>query len=360
MLTETAALLREPGEPLIAEYHTWRANSSNLLSRLSEHTVNFENAHRETGVMVDGLSLLLAPNGFNEMGSAFLDVACFDKQNYIEDALAIFMDARRFDIMRRKLRADISVQFGLPPQRGTAVMSGFNLDSGFMKDVSPYVTSQSSNQTMIVKLCVSPALLRVGNSDGSGYKRRAVLGKMCVICNIDKPGSAATQSDPRPPPPMSTNQQVWEGDIRLLPNHTTAEVVGQTPMRKHVLAIQNNKPAENSDVPKQGELEPRVKVEQEPLNIGSFAQASGSSSRVTRTRTTSTPTKEHYSGSGARSSLRRASANKRHYDENDDSIDEAIELAEPDLHKEKNPVPDPRPNKKQKMKVDPGDEDYQP
>lgn len=110
-----------------------------------------------------------------------------DKEKALFDLTAILTDARTFDIDRRKLRADIAIQFSLVGDDQHRAMGGYELDVNFMKDVTPRIGSQPAIKNAVVELCVSPALIRTSDGQGSSYDQQVVLAKMYVLCVKTEP-----------------------------------------------------------------------------------------------------------------------------------------------------------------------------
>lgn len=124
--------------------------------------------------MIDGLPKLLTNENF-------------DKERALLEATMIFHEAREFDNTCRKLRADIRIIFGTRVEDGARLLGGFEMHAGNMHNILSHAGSQPGYQSSTVKLCVSPGLLRFGNSDGTSYHRKAVLAQMGVLCEDSSP-----------------------------------------------------------------------------------------------------------------------------------------------------------------------------
>lgn len=153
----------------MAEYHSWRATSGNLLSRVSQREYDTLSPYHHVSYLVHELGALLGPNCVADGGYHHL--------------VDIFNVAREFEVMRRKLKPNIQICFGDSDEAGTTHRYNMPMDNSSMSKcattldvVDPTETSGPS-----VKLIVSPAIVRWGNSSGVDYDRKKCLVKMDVV-----------------------------------------------------------------------------------------------------------------------------------------------------------------------------------
>lgn len=305
MLTEYIELARGADDPLMSEIQTWRSSSCNLVSRLSERNFNFESLQVCSTDMIDELLTVLP-------------LEKLDKESAHSDALGIVTKARNFDIIRRKLRAQILIKTGASEHQGIRHLGGFKLRRDYMKDITPRSSPTSEKQELTVLFCVTPGLLRYGLSDGTGYDNKAVLGKMSVICE----DWHATWSDSQPskkeaeqraPLPTSSSEQGPVQGAGVAPKPSakkgTAEKLLQ---QKCDLASQGKGTVEPALVTKQECLETKVKLEgDKSLQSVGDVQADGSSTQKARTLPAFSPACQAFdSHVSSRSHLARAAAPK--------------------------------------------------
>lgn len=150
---------------------SWRSASAQLFSRLSQRSYNHESHRGVIQELVDYLGKFLQ---FDEAS----------RQRATADALAIFHDARSFDIARRKLKADIKIVDAVNDKNDKFVAHGAPIQSRYMRDRSPGALTRQVQNISDVKLIISPAVVRYGNSSGTGYDVGKCLVKMDVLCDI--------------------------------------------------------------------------------------------------------------------------------------------------------------------------------
>lgn len=349
-LTEYKALVRTPNDSMMGEYHKWRSSSSNLLSRLSESNVDFESFNLEVNTLVDGLAELCT-----------LDEV--EKGNSLADLTSIVTDARAFDIERRKLRANIIILFGLEQNDGSLITSGFSLDDNIMKNITPRVGGRQPQAAIpgpVVMLCVSPTLIRCGNSQGSNYDTQEIIAKMHVLC--DRAGPAHNVL-PQPSAELENTQVISSGhetqrDGVFHPHYIQSPE--QIMVNQEGIAVEshasNTKCEAQSTIKIYGHLEAEIVDEREQenrLRIDGIVPANNplSSSLIAQ----SSPvhlTVENGSDRSYRRSLRsQAVAAKRPHipDSAEESVDE---LSMPGGSQAKNTFMDHRRNKKLKKNTD--------
>lgn len=148
------------------------------------------------------------------------------------EATTIFHEAREFDNTCRKLRADIRIIFGTRVEDGGRLLGGFEMHAENMHNILSHTGSQPGYQSSTVKLCVSPGLLRFGNSDGTSYHRKAVLAQMGVLCEDSSPDIPkgrplqAEQGQGASSTTTPNDQQVPKGEPQLLDEQSTAKLSG--------------------------------------------------------------------------------------------------------------------------------------
>lgn len=100
--------------------------------------------------------------------------------------MSIMCEARSFDVMRRKLRADVTINFRFPDDQKKYRKFGIMQDEHVMKDRSMPMYCAGSAQPK-VDLMISPTVVRCGNSEGVGYDQEHCLIPMDVLCDISIP-----------------------------------------------------------------------------------------------------------------------------------------------------------------------------
>ncbi|KAJ4418731.1 hypothetical protein N0V82_005404 [Gnomoniopsis sp. IMI 355080] len=170
-LVWSGSLGRDTDYELQAEYHSWRATSSNILSRLSEREYTHELYHAHVHSLAKRLHELLGPN--------------FIQENAFQELVAIFNDARDFEIMRRKLKSCVSIRFDF--QYNDAIKRRYDtlVEDALMQkrdpELSKIIPGLEGWPGSTVRLVVSPAIVRWGNSNGADYDRQTCLVKMDVL-----------------------------------------------------------------------------------------------------------------------------------------------------------------------------------
>lgn len=181
----------------MAEFQSWRSASSHFFSRLHQRAYNHESYLECITGLVNDLQQLL---GF--------DTSTYDSAR--ADATAILNDAREFDIMRRKLKAEINIISKVVNDDNNFTSYDGDFVSTYMRNRSPLLSTQESSQNPNVDLVISPAIIRIGNSDGVDYDKNYCLVKMDVLCNA--PVSFGEQPDfqmdfvPPPAQPLTSGQ----------------------------------------------------------------------------------------------------------------------------------------------------------
>lgn len=98
------------------------------------------------------------------------------------DVIAIFKDARDFEIQLRRLKAVYSFRMCKPGPSGNKSTYGFCFDDNDMIDRSP-CQSDRRGQVPAVDFIMSPGLHKRGNNDGDKYEDGIWLVKMGVVCD---------------------------------------------------------------------------------------------------------------------------------------------------------------------------------
>lgn len=111
--------------------------------------------------------------------------ASFDKENASADLCAILNEARAFEVKRRKIKSKVEVCFGHCDDTGKVQRYDMPVDDSLMRAREPRLPLNNPTTMMgpspIVKLVVSPAIVRWGNSNGVDYDRKTCLVKMDVL-----------------------------------------------------------------------------------------------------------------------------------------------------------------------------------
>lgn len=127
--------------------------------------------HGDLVTLVDSLQALLGSEGI--------------KDDVYRDLDSIVDSARTFDIMRRKVKSKVEVCFGGCDVAGVARKYNMPVDDSVMRIRIPKLDADlagsNTDRVPIVKLVVSPAIVRWGNSNGVDYDRKACLVKMDVL-----------------------------------------------------------------------------------------------------------------------------------------------------------------------------------
>lgn len=104
----------------------------------------------------------------------------------MDKAMIILHEARSFDTMRRKLRANVRVHFRWCGNHSEPRKFQIAKDDKYMKDLSIPIYCAGNDQPM-VDLIISPSVVRCGNSEGVDYDREHCLIPMDVLCDISIP-----------------------------------------------------------------------------------------------------------------------------------------------------------------------------
>lgn len=174
-------MLRGPEDELMPEYHRWRSTSNNLFSRLNQRTYNHESYQTDVHCLISDLGRVLRFDQVSWEGA-------------FADAVSIFHDARSFDIVRRKLKAEIRLISHSPGAEEELVTHSGCFFSSYMRDRSPGASAEAPRQGSIFDLIISPAIIRTGNSDGVDYSREICLVKMDVLCDVSTLSASQEQS----------------------------------------------------------------------------------------------------------------------------------------------------------------------
>lgn len=102
------------------------------------------------------------------------------------ELLDILTDSRDFEIMRRKLKADVRVVFGGCDHKGVVARNNIPVDDSLMHRCSPAVKDAVDICVPTVEMIVCPGVMRWGNSSGTDYDRKTCLVKMDVLYSQPK------------------------------------------------------------------------------------------------------------------------------------------------------------------------------
>lgn len=311
------------------------------MSRLSERNINFESFHFEMATLIDELAEIF---GADNLG----------KEDASASLTTIFSKARGFDIMRRKMQADITIQVGQMQNDGSFMMNGFALDVEVMKNITPRNMRRSTIQNPAVILCVSPALLRRGDSDGANYDCQEVLSEMRVLCEME-------ESSNRQQPQAQAEQ---EDSQALLSDHKTPgnNIVQHTEIEAAEPDELIQEDNSSDDLPTNRLVKKEVKVKigiTEAVQSAGIDRADISSSRVPQTPPMPVSTGDCDGSTGRGSRPVRAGSKRKNYAE-DDGSESSDPLAKTDEEKSSTA---PRPAKKYKgntPRIQNEDDDYKP
>lgn len=127
--------------------------------------------HGDIVALVDDLHALLGPQ--------------FIKEDAYRGLADIFHRARAFEIMRRKVKSKVEICFGACDDAGIAQRYNMSVDNSLMRIRNPRVIADLEDSKPgpgpTVKLVVSPAIVRWGNSNGVDYDLKTCLVKMDVL-----------------------------------------------------------------------------------------------------------------------------------------------------------------------------------
>lgn len=139
----------------------------------------------------------------------------FTRDNVDRDLADIVDTAQAFDIMRRKVKSKVEICFGACDEAGGTQRYDMPVDDSLMRvrtaDLEADLVESYPDQGPIVKLVVSPAIVRWGNSSGVDYDRKTCLVKMDVLVS-PLPEHISQPPAERAPVP-SCGQLVQRGNI---------------------------------------------------------------------------------------------------------------------------------------------------
>lgn len=141
------------------------------MSRISERGYNHQLYHDNVHALVARLHALLGPE--------------FNQKDAFDDLVAILNDARAFEIKRRKLKSKVLVCSADCDDAGAVLKHDMPVNDSLMRRRGPRLpigtADAIANGVPTVKLVVSPAIVRWGNSNGVDYGRKTCLVKMNVL-----------------------------------------------------------------------------------------------------------------------------------------------------------------------------------
>lgn len=142
-----------------------------MLSRVTRRDSHYLSNHGSLVALMDDLDTLLGRT--------------FTRDDVYRDLTDIVDTARAFDIMRRKVRSKIEICFGACDESGNTQRFNVPVDGSLMRMRTPKLQADPAesnpDQGPTVKLVVSPAIVRWGNSNGVDYDRKTCLVKMDVL-----------------------------------------------------------------------------------------------------------------------------------------------------------------------------------